>query len=230
MIKLLPTKRKAMMAIITVALLPLLYISPLTQRPTHTYRSQRRLEMQSTVQKKAWEPIFFKEINRRARLAKLSDLRRANLSKDDIELRVWIGFGLIPLEGFIIKKRHGQWSALLLRSISPHLARHDYQQTLLAPKSGWEPFWQRLIEKGVLTLPDSIELEGGVTVPDGESFVVETNTGGSYRTYLYSNPHLQKWPEARTITEIVQSLLDEFGIPRKLLKAKNPSQNFKYQQ
>jgi len=208
------------MTVITAALSPLLGISSLAQQSLHTDGSQNKVEMRSTIHKKPWEPVFFKEINERARLAKLSDLRRANLPKDDIELRVWIGFGLIALEGFIIKRRHGQWSALLLRSIGPHLARRDYQQILPVPKSGWEPFWQHLVEKGVTTLPDSSELEGKVTALDGESFVVEVNWGGSYRTYLYSNPHLQKWPEARTITEIVQSILDEFGIPRKLLKAK----------
>lgn len=175
---------------------------------------------QSTIQEKMWEPIFFREIDKRAKLARLKPLRRTILPKDDVELRVWIGFGLIPLEGIIIKKSQGQWSAKHLRSISPRLARSDYSQVLTAPKSGWASFWQQVAEKGVFTLPDSSELTDEVLAFDGESYVVETNREGAYRTYHYNNPALQQWPEARKIIEIVQSILDEFGIQRKLPKGK----------
>jgi hypothetical protein len=166
---------------------------------------------------KAWKPIFFREIDKRARLAKLRDLSRTTLQKDDLELRLWIGFGLIPLEGVIMKKRNGQWSALHLRSISPHLSRRDYQKPLAAPKSGWEPLWQHLVRDGILTLPDSSELKDEVLARDGESFVIEVNQGGAYQTYMYSNPHLQKWSEAKKIIEIVQTILNEFDINRPLL-------------
>lgn len=162
----------------------------------------------------------FEEINKRAKLAKLGNLRRVSLPEDDLELRVWIGFGVIPLEGFVIKRSSGRWLSTHLRSISPRLARRDYQRTLQAPKSGWEPFWQHLTNEGVLTLPDSSELKGEILAADGESFVVEVKRGNSYRTYRYSNPDLQQWPEAKSILGIVQTVLDEFDVQRRLLKTK----------
>ncbi len=195
------------------------YVSLLVERPLGTTLSQKEPRMPSITHEKAWEPIFFEEINERAKLAKLGNLRRATLPKDDLELRVWIGFGVIPLEGIIIRRRSGRWSALHLRSLTPHLARHNYEKALGVPKSGWDPLWQHLVREGILTLPDSSELKDDVLVMDGESFVIEVNKGGSYRTYKYSNPDLQKWPEAKRITEIVQTILNEFDIHRPLLKA-----------
>lgn len=164
-----------------------------------------------------WIPIFFEEINGRAKIARLRDLRLALLPNDDLELRVWIGFGLIPLEGFVIKRSSGQWSGVHIRSISPRLARRDYQRPLPSPKSGWESFWKRLTDEGALTLPDSSQLKDEVITVDGESFVVEINMNKAYRTYRYSNPHLQKWPEAKKMIRIAEIIIDEFNIERRLL-------------
>jgi hypothetical protein len=47
---------------------------------------------------------------------------------------------------------------------------------LESPKSGWETLWQKLIDTGILTLPDSSELEYKNLVEDGKGYVVETNT------------------------------------------------------
>ncbi|MGH9961007.1 MAG: hypothetical protein ACREBC_28455, partial [Pyrinomonadaceae bacterium] len=68
----------------------------------------------------------------------------------------------------------------------------------------------------VLTLPDSSQLKDEVIAVDGESFVVEINMNASYRTYSYSNPHFQKWPEAKLMIRIAQTILEEFNIERRL--------------
>jgi hypothetical protein len=178
---------------------------------------QEKKHLEPKKQNSAWEPIFFKEINERARIAKLSDLRSGVLPNDDLEVRVWIGFGLVPLEGFVIKRRSGQWSATHIRSITAQLNRRDYQKALGPPKSGWETFWERLTDEGVLTLPDSSQLKDAAITGDGESFVVEAYVNKSYRTYKYSNPHLQKWPEAVRMINIAKIILEEFNINRRLL-------------
>ena len=164
----------------------------------------------SSVYNNRWEAIYFREINERARLAKLRDLRTAVLRNNDLELRLWIGFGPVALKGFVLKRRGSTWSATYLRSINRSVARNDYQKILAAPKSGWEGLWKRLDDNGVLTLPGAIE--SGVL--DGESFVVEIKTGGSYRTYMYDNPEAKRSPEGRNIIEIVQTIRDEFDVPR----------------
>jgi hypothetical protein len=208
-----------MAAIVPALFLPYLRISPTAQMLSDANENQREAKNQPPVRRKAWEPFYFEEINKRVKLAKLDDLRKIILPKDDLELRVWIGFGAIPLEGIIIKKRDGQWSAIHLRSRNPRLSHLNYNQTLSPPKSGWDTFWHSLVEKGTLTLPDSSELKDKKLAFDGESFVVEINKEGSYRTYLYENPAIQKWPEAKKVINIVQGILDEFNIQRVLVKA-----------
>lgn len=203
-----------------LVILPLLLAScfvPYQGNNNVTPAIQEEKKLKPNVTNNDWEPIFFEEINARAKIAKLGDLRSTVLPDDDLELRVWMGFGVIPLEGFVIKRRNGQWSAIQIRSINPRLPRRDYQHTLPSPKSGWETCWERLTDEGVLTLPDSSQLKDAVIAGDGESFVVEINMNKSYRTYRYGNPHLQKWPEAKRMIKIAEIILEEFNIKRRLL-------------
>ena len=118
---------------------------------------QRRDMGDSSDYNNRWKPFFFREINERARLAKLKDLRTAVLRNNDLELRLWIGFGPVALKGFVLKRRGSTWSAAYLRSINRSVARNDYQKILAGPKSGWEGLWKRLDDNGVLTLPGAIE-------------------------------------------------------------------------
>lgn len=191
--------------VLTLALLALAPIDCL-----HTIAAQRIDREDTRVDKDRWETIFFREINERARLAKLTDLRSTLLKNNDLELRVWIGFGPVALKGFVLKRRNSIWSATYLRSINRFVARNDYQKILAAPKSGWEALWKRLENHGVLTLPGASESG----VQDGESFVVEIKTASSYRTYMYDNPVANGSPEGRNIIEIVQTIRDEFDVPR----------------
>ncbi len=190
-------------------ILPMVALPPVERLPT--IAAQRTDRGNSSVHNDRWEVFSFREINKRARLAKLKDLRAVVLrNNDDLELRVWIGFGPAALKGFVINRRGSTWSATYLRSINRFVARNDYQKILAAPKSGWEGLWKRLDNNGVVTLPGAPESG----VQDGESFVVEIKTGSSYRTYMYNNPVAKKSPEGRNIIEIVQIIRDEFDIPR----------------
>lgn len=201
-------------------ILVLLFVScshPFNGNNSATTGTQEGKNLELNTPNRDWEPIFFEEINERVKIAKLNHLRSAVLPNDDLELRVWIGFGLIPLEGFVIKRSSGKWSAVHIRSIGPHLPRRDYQHALPSPKSGWETLWKRLNDEEVETLPDSSQLKDGVLALDGESFVVEINMNGSYRTYMYANPHLQKWPEAKRMIRVAKIILEEFQINRRLL-------------
>ena len=193
-----------------ILFLTLMFLAPRTMDEMPSIAGQGRDREDLSVHNNRWEAVFFREINERSKLARLENLRTVVLQNGDLELRVWIGFGPVSLKGFVINKRGSAWSATYLRSINPSVSSDDYQKILAAPKSGWEGLWKRLSDDGVLTLPGSSE-SGWL---DGESFVVEIKTGRTYRTYMYNNPEFKKSPEGRKIIEIVQTIRDEFDVPR----------------
>lgn len=160
-----------------------------------------------------WERIYFEEINRTASIAKLPSLRATALPKDDLEVRFWIGFGLTRLRGFDLKRSGGQWSGLFIQSTGERTVR---RLTLQAPGSGWEELWQKLVNKGILTLPDATSIRCEGNVEDGVGYVVEYNTDNAYRTYLYDNPQYAKCKEAKQMIEIVEIFNRELGpqLPR----------------
>ena len=80
------------------------------------------------------------------------------------------------------------------------------------PKSGWNATWQKLVDAGILVLPDSSKLKYEDGVMDGKSYVIETNSDYLYRTYQYGNPNYVKLKEAKQMVEIGQIIADEFGL------------------
>lgn len=158
---------------------------------------------------------FFKSINERAGDSKLSSLRSKPLPGDDMEVRVWRGFGLSLLEGFVLKRTAGQWSATNLGWVifEERKGKREIKQSdenLGIPKSGWEAAWQKLINSGILTLPDAEGINCSGETLDGMSYVVEYNISNSYRTYMYDNPHNAKCVEAKQMLEINKIIIDEY--------------------
>lgn len=190
---------------IRLALLSLILLVPFTV-------AQEKKQLQLSVPKATWEPIFFDHINKGAKAARLPDLRKAVLPNDDMEVRIWIGFGLTELEGFIIRRSNDKWVAFRIKGIDPRLSWKNPQITFLTPKSGWNNFWRCLTDEGILTLPDASELKNEARINDGVSYVVEINMNKTYRTYHYSNPEYQKWEEAKHIIQIEDILLEEFNL------------------
>jgi hypothetical protein len=160
-----------------------------------------------------WEPIFFREINELAKFARLQNLRSVVLPSNDLEVRIWGGFGGDLTQGLILKRVAGQWNALHLVRIHPRLPKSQSKIVQPSPKSGWEKCWERLIKEGLLTLPDSSTLKGEKRIRDGFSYVVEINKDETYRTYMYGNPEQQDWQEAKQMVKVGKILSDEFGFP-----------------
>lgn len=158
----------------------------------------------------AWVPIFFEEIDERAGLAGLPSLRSAVLPGDDLEVRVWVGFGVTMLSGYVIKRSGKRWSAFRIRPAWPE-GLDSYRGLPVTPKSEWESFWGRLDSGGILTLPDSTQVDdtGRFDVHDATSYVVEVNTRGTYRTYMHVNPKLVDYPEAERMGAIIEIIEDE---------------------
>ena len=184
---------------------------------------QEKAKSKLIIPKDAWEPSFFEEINKRAKVAKLTKLTSTLLPGDDLEARIWGGFGVTMLEGFVIKRSSGQWSAMHLDAVyPPGLPRSRYQKSLPPPKSGWEVCWKRLVDEGLLTLPDASGLKDEFRMTDGYGYVVETNMNGTYRAYHYMNPEWQKWPEARQMMKLSNIIYEEFGLPEFKIREKSP--------
>jgi hypothetical protein len=160
-----------------------------------------------------WKHFFFEEINARAKVAGLPALREAVVPQGDLEVRVWHGFGLFLLKGFVLKRSAGQWSAMYLEGYDERGPRNEYQINLPTPKTGWEECWKKLEGAGLLTLPDASQLGAEPIDPDVLSYVVEYNVGGDYRTYHYTNPEGSDRREAKQMVEIGGIISEEFELP-----------------
>lgn len=134
----------------------------------------------------------------------LSMLNSKSLPKEDIEIRVWKGFALTPLEGFIFRKRGKNWVG--------RYVDNDFDANitnLASPQSGWQSFINQIEKLGVYTLPDESELKGGIFGLDRTSYMVEILKGSTYRAYSYHAPSSQPWTEAKTLLAIVEYISNE---------------------
>ena len=160
------------------------------------------------------DKIFSEYINPLTEKYDFVRLREKYYSGEDFEVRVWISTS--QTDGFIINHIDGYWSAIAIKEID--CKRFSYYPkdkgynlgkiNLHSPKSGWENTWQKLLEAGIVDLPNSND----VSHIDGISYIVETNQNGKYRIYFYSNPNVQKTEEARRVVKIGEIIADEFGL------------------
>jgi hypothetical protein len=160
--------------------------------------------------------MLSQETDRVAAIAGLSKLSSSNLGKGDVEARVWFGFGLFPLEGLVISRSDGRWSAIHLKADRHYEPKKVSRNELQPPKSGWEVCWQQLLKAGVLNLPDGTDPPD----PDAQGYVVQIRNGASYRSYHYVSPEYSDLPAAKHMLEIGDIISNEFGLQR--FKARKP--------
>ena len=135
-----------------------------------------------------WVKIYFESIDDLARRMKLKPLRTLRLRPDELEVRIWEGFGLGPLTGYVMKRSEGRWSALASRQ-----AYKRATESLRVPRSAdWAATWARLERDGIREIRDDSDNPSCVMVLDGVGYVVEIAQGDAYRTYLVSNPQTQR--------------------------------------
>jgi len=158
-----------------------------------------------------WEPFFFKALEERTHKIGILSLRETVLPDNDLEMRFWYDH-FETISGVIIRRSTGKWSATYLRQRYIQEPLSMQQESLGAPKSGWEATWKRLTDANILTLPDG-SVNCKTEVLDGIGYVVETNVNRRYRTYMYGNPRLAKCDEAKQIVMIETILSEEFQIP-----------------
>ena len=140
-------------------------------------------EFHREIPRTSWEPIFFETINKLTERSGLRPLREAPLPPDTTEIRIWIGLGLQPLQGLVIRKKGEEWHGQHIVGNQSESARSENHE--ITPTSGWELFWKQLLHFGVLTLPEPpLDDE---PINDGTVYVVEINHANRYRTYAYNN-------------------------------------------
>jgi hypothetical protein len=162
-----------------------------------------------------WEPFFFESLEAHTKKINLPSLRAVVFpNKDDLEVRFWIDHLPFTLDGIILGRIDNQWSAVRIYGTSEHQDFPLTQKKLAAPKSGWNGAWGKLVDTGILSLPDASEVKCDEIMIDGLSFVVETNFNWSYRTYHYGNPQHAKCNEAKRIISIIQIIFDEFALSK----------------
>ncbi|CAN5557584.1 hypothetical protein BH10ACI1_BH10ACI1_26510 [soil metagenome] len=158
-----------------------------------------------------WEKTFFKGIDEVTESAGLEKLREKNLHKKDIEIRVWRGFGLGPLEGMIFNQTDNQWAVYYLsQDEKSELTKANVNQLLRNPKSGWDSFIKQIYDAGILELPDLDAINCDVSTIDGMSYVVEIYKDKVYRTYRYNSLSEKKCNEGKQMNEIAKIIAKEF--------------------
>lgn len=173
---------------------------------------QGKRELHLKIPDGRWEPVFFNTLDELTGQVGLRSLRTVLLPNNDLEVRVWFDGRPYTIDGVVLRRATGEWSAIRVHGRFDQQQIRTYQDSLASPTSGWESMWQRLVEAGILTLPDASEVEcrsGGL---DGVAYVVEVNMNQRYRTYAYSNPQLMQCREAKQMLNIKETIATEFAL------------------
>lgn len=163
------------------------------------------------------QPIHYQTIDERTKIADIGRLRDLALSADDIEVRIWGGFGKTGVEGFVLRRYDQVWSAYQFVYERTAEGKPGYITKPKEPLSGWDLTWRSLIESKILTLPNARSIGCDGEFLDGFSYVVEIRNGTNYRTYHYGNPmeaFTNRCKEADAILAIAKTINQEFGMPR----------------
>ncbi len=165
------------------------------------------------------DSVLSKDVNLATSMADIPALRDVGLDGDDIEVRVWRSFSLPTQEGVLLKRVRGQWSGhhIFFKTDERGDVLASEVVKLKPPKIGWELFWGKLVEKGILLLPITPENECDFSVIDGQRYFVEISQNNMYRNYQYSENHFE-CRESRQMTEIGEIIGVEFDTGQEACK------------
>jgi len=179
------------------------------------------------IPKASWEPIYFKGINKFSEAAKWPSLREVGVPAGSLEIRIWIEQMYNGDQVLRLCYHEDKWTGFFSNIGYQHIKHNPnfekikdiYDEGLLTsflpvlaltPQTNWENLWKKVESLGILTLPDSSTLPNERIVPGSRGYIVEINDGVQYRTYHYSDPERQEWPEAGQFIQILKTLHYEF--------------------
>lgn len=156
-------------------------------------------------------------ISRLSKEAGIPNLKNANLSVAQTELRLWMGLGLITPRCFILKTDNGKPSASFVSSkISGnravfHKGKLVYlNKALNGPHSGWPNFLAYLKQNGI---ESSIELapeKRYEPYPDAEVLILEMKTGSRHTLAHYIDSTVAK--DGKKAFAVCEKVQNEFDI------------------
>lgn len=85
-----------------------------------------------------------------ARSAGLPDLRKLPPSRGEMHVRLWHGFGLTGVDGFVLSRTGAMWAAHV---IAPASRSECYVRREVAAVTNWAPIWQSIEALGLGALP-----------------------------------------------------------------------------
>jgi hypothetical protein len=185
----------------------------------------------------SFEPFLLKFTDQAAETSGIGRLRNQAIASDEIEVRIWSGFGIVIPEEMLRIRVHadGVVEGGLLLYYPNDLSymtdeeqdefRADLAGACVDARSGqeeetcwqtfeeppdWTAIYRKLVEYGIYSLPDQSTLpKSEIETTDGVSMVVELRHGAHYRSYQYSNPFQASKEElaAKKILELVSPTL-----------------------
>lgn len=201
-----------------------IFFGGVTAQPRQSYQAENAMESSARIQiapksvrepsDAHWESSFFKALEERTKQLGLASLSTMRFPDQDLEVRFWYDARPDIINGVVIRRSDGRWSALGIRQVNDRWPSPVRQEALGPPKSGWGAAWKALLGAGILTLPDGYETRCASGVLDGGGFVVETIANQKYRTYRYGNPQFGKCDEAKRLLSIESIIADEFRLQK----------------
>ncbi|HLM59868.1 MAG TPA: hypothetical protein VK308_03590 [Pyrinomonadaceae bacterium] len=173
-----------------------------------------------TPEKVNTEDCLKKENTIRLKKFGLYDLEKQQISKDDLEIRVWQISDLymriykdlgVKESVFILKRTNGNWSAKVFRNTVNQKSNIEklIKTKLDTPESGWENVWQNFVNNELLTFPDSVNGEV-IFAPDYGSCIIESKVDGIFKTFQHAGS--QEIREIRHTAKTLNIIADEFNL------------------
>jgi hypothetical protein len=159
------------------------------------------------------DKLYFGTIDLVTQSGGLSRLRQTVLSPGDLEVRVWKGFSLSPLEGVILNRKEGNWTAQHVREIRSEEGIDAQVTEIGAPQSGWNLFWNEVTQQGLTSLSPPTDERCSNSVIDGTSYVVEISQDGTYRNGAF-HLGLNDCPESEQMEKVGQYIGGEIDSGR----------------
>ena len=152
-------------------------------------------------------------IKRESLKLKINNLRDA-ASEAKIEIRIWVGFGVLYPRCFIMKELNGRREAFF---IAPKRVGRETdgkvklgKAVLESPKSGWNEFAE-FIKKQEIDSPMKLSFDDQyVPDPDEESIAIEVKSHGNYEMVFYTLS--TKSEDGQKALEACRKIEQEFGI------------------
>ncbi len=143
------------------------------------------------------------------RSAGLADLRDRAVTGAEMELRLWHGFGLTGVAGFVLSRTGEQWKGHI---IAPVGRTTCYASHELKADTDWGRAWQRVQDLGLAALPAIPSRSPTNLVGDGYSYVLEWRDVNRYRAFVYDNPDFFKTADDLRMIAIIKQLLSSAGL------------------